>query len=254
MARCWCGRSEFGRRQPQPRTDRLMLARRNRAGLGPARPLLSPQLIKCCASCREEKPASYFYANGSGQLSARCKSCHGLAPRTCIVCGSSFIGRSNAKLCSDICRRLHRPQTFLTCFYCGQRFGPVSHLRRKFCSRACKIAAQTTGRKPAQTPTPEARRAHGVVAYYVKTGKLKRPSSCSACGRTGRIEAAHENYDDPLAIRWLCKSCHSRWDWHEPKGGAMPSVRFVSQTAEASAPWGESIRVALNTRGSEAPL
>jgi hypothetical protein len=229
-----------------------MLARPFRAEPGQSRP--APRIAKRCARCREIKPATNFYASTGSRLSARCKDCHGLATRTCIVCGSSFEGRSNAKLCSDLCRQTHRPQTFLICRHCSQRFGPVSHLRRKFCSTACSAAARATGRRPPQKPTPQARRAQRRVAYYVKTGKLQRPSSCSSCGRIARIEAAHENYDDPLAIRWLCKSCHSKWDWHEPKGGAVPHATSRRRAADPSSSSKEAFRGAARSDRAYPPL
>ncbi|MCC7409315.1 MAG: hypothetical protein IT442_14715 [Phycisphaeraceae bacterium] len=40
----------------------------------------------------------------------------------------------------------------------------------------------------------------------------------------GRIEAAHFNYDEPLRVRWLCCSCHRRWDKRHPKHGTIPAL------------------------------
>lgn len=86
--------------------------------------------------------------------------------------------------------------------------GNTYHHKRGRSCRACAIA----------------RRPHGAMAsaqYRVKralkSGELQRPTSCSRCGANGFIEAAHENYSDRLAIRWLCRSCHRKWDIEEPK-------------------------------------
>ena len=55
------------------------------------------------------------------------------------------------------------------------------------------------------------------VYKALKRGEITRPNSCSECGREGFIEAAHENYHERLAIRWLCRPCHRRWDALAPK-------------------------------------
>ncbi|MFQ6047992.1 MAG: hypothetical protein ACE5K7_01350 [Phycisphaerae bacterium] len=53
-------------------------------------------------------------------------------------------------------------------------------------------------------------------------GHITRPSVCEECGATDRkIEAAHYDYDEPLRVRWLCRSCHVRWDRREPKGATF---------------------------------
>jgi 5-methylcytosine-specific restriction endonuclease McrA len=66
--------------------------------------------------------------------------CHGLAERTCTICGGSFVGTAKTKACSPECASKLRPQTFNVCAHCGNRFGPVDHLSRKLCSNACARA------------------------------------------------------------------------------------------------------------------
>lgn len=48
-------------------------------------------------------------------------------------------------------------------------------------------------------------RANGAVARALKRGGI------------GLIEAAHYDYSRPLDVRWLCRSCHRRWDHADPK-------------------------------------
>lgn len=51
------------------------------------------------------------------------------------------------------------------------------------------------------------RNARDRVAYAVRTGKLKR-LPCDKCGNE-KSEAHHTDYNKPLEVIWLCKSCHS---------------------------------------------
>ena len=109
-------------------------------------------------------------------------------------------------------------QTFKICQCCGREFGPVTHLRRRFCSQACKIKAQMTGRLTFRKTNSKARATQNHLRYSVSIGKLIRPDTCEQCGKTKcRIEAAHYNYDFPLMVRWLCVSCHRKWDKEHPK-------------------------------------
>jgi hypothetical protein len=56
--------------------------------------------------------------------------------------------------------------------------------------------------------------AYARVKLALKSGALVRPDACSRCGGSGngRIEAHHEDYDKPLDVIWLCKSCHAHVD------------------------------------------
>ena len=60
------------------------------------------------------------------------------------------------------------------------------------------------------------KRASNVVSRAIKRGALVRPD-IGECGHSGFIEAAHEDYSDPLIFRWLCRPCHRRWDRLDPK-------------------------------------
>lgn len=61
------------------------------------------------------------------------------------------------------------------------------------------------------------RRASQQVQYALKKGRLIRPTACDNCGRTCKPDAAHSDYSQPLDVRWLCRSCHCRWDHTTPK-------------------------------------
>ncbi len=54
--------------------------------------------------------------------------------------------------------------------------------------------------------------AHAAVRRAVTCGDLTKPAYCQRCGQGGRIEAHHHDYDQPLAVTWLCKPCHAQAD------------------------------------------
>ena len=100
---------------------------------------------------------------------------------------------------------------------CNKEFGPVDRLKKVFCSRDCKHQAMRTGRKTFRKTIQIARNAQSLVAYYISKGKMIRPSICEECKNERKIEAAHYDYAEPLKVRWLCCSCHRKWDKKEPK-------------------------------------
>jgi hypothetical protein len=63
-------------------------------------------------------------------------------------------------------------------------------------------------------------KAHDITEHAIETGRLIRPELCDACGESGiafsdgraSIQAHHCDYNKPLDVLWLCKSCHH--DWH----------------------------------------
>jgi len=177
--------------------------------------------MKKCSKCGKNKPFDSFYkTKRKGGYFSQCKNClrNRLEIIICIVCGIKFEGKAGRKLCSIECKKAHRPQTFKNCESCGDRFGPVDHLNRKFCSYKCKVTAQKTGRKRKYISSKKARAAQRRIAYALETGKIKKPTICEKCGtKNKKIEAAHYDYNKPMLVRWLCRSCHVKWDKHQPK-------------------------------------
>jgi len=55
---------------------------------------------------------------------------------------------------------------------------------------------------------PERALANHIAATAIKDGSLVR-QPCEACGER-KVVAHHDDYGNPLAVRWLCYSCHRR--------------------------------------------
>lgn len=52
-------------------------------------------------------------------------------------------------------------------------------------------------------------RAHRAVRKALKAGMLVKPNRCESCPRFHRLEAHHDDYTQPLVVRWLCRRCHA---------------------------------------------
>jgi hypothetical protein len=67
------------------------------------------------------------------------------------------------------------------------------------------------GQRPSKIADPIKRRAHKAVCRAIKSGFLTRPDHCPECGENKfPIEGHHDDYSQPLAIKWLCAPCHGR--------------------------------------------
>lgn len=139
----------------------------------------------------------------------------------CSGCNTVFYDNPSQKrqFCSRTCSDKYKPKRkrqSLICQKCGKVFYPISGcLKQKNCSRFC---GARHGRKTYRKTIPTARNAQRLVAYYIERGRLVRPTICEECHKEKKIEAAHYDYAEPLRVRWLCVSCHRRWDKQEPKG------------------------------------
>lgn len=58
--------------------------------------------------------------------------------------------------------------------------------------------------------------ARRLVSYAVANGSLRR-KPCECCG-AGETVAHHDDYAEPLDVRWLCRSCHLLWHAENGEG------------------------------------
>lgn len=57
------------------------------------------------------------------------------------------------------------------------------------------------------------------VNYALKCGKIAK-TPCEICGEE-RAFAHHDDYGEPLKVRWLCRKCHEEWHKNNtPKNSA----------------------------------
>ena len=52
-------------------------------------------------------------------------------------------------------------------------------------------------------------KARRILRYAIQTGKVRKPKVCDECFSEGRIHGHHKDYSKPLAVIWLCPTCHS---------------------------------------------
>lgn len=61
-----------------------------------------------------------------------------------------------------------------------------------------------------QIVRPVRHRARTIAGRAYLRGELPMPPLCMGCNVLARLFMHHEDYSKPLAVRWLCKDCHTR--------------------------------------------
>lgn len=67
------------------------------------------------------------------------------------------------------------------------------------------------------------RAAHVILGNAVRDGKIIKPESCESCGTNpASLHGHHDDYAQPLNVRWLCPPCHK--EWHKENGEGANAV------------------------------
>lgn len=144
-------------------------------------------MVKVCIKCGDPKPRSEFYRHPkmADGLLGKCKAC------------SLAYAKARRQADPVRVRAINRVS------YAGrERTGsPKKQTEASRRARAAWIARN-----------PEKRAAHGAVSAALESGRLTKPGNCETCGEAKALHGHHDDYSQPLVVRWLCAACHS--DWH----------------------------------------
>ncbi len=135
--------------------------------------------MKECFKCREVKPLSEFYKHkmmADGHL-GKCKDC----------------ARADVS---------------------ANRAANLDYYREYDRDRGSRQTAEDVRRYRAANRIKHA--AHVIVRQAITRKLLKRPLACEKCGERCRAHAHHDDYAQPLTVRWLCAACHQAW--HKENG------------------------------------
>jgi hypothetical protein len=143
---------------------------------------------KRCSLCRETKPLTDFYrrSDDRNRVTSRCRVC-------LIVTTTEYRKRAIAA---------------------GKRYLQ----RRSPAGRAALLVSNARWDQKNVERMRIVNRAKCAVRRAIQKGSLARGESCEFCGTASvSTEAAHHDYSRPLEVKWLCRSCHRRWDRQQPK-------------------------------------
>lgn len=148
--------------------------------------------MKACRICGVEKPLSDFYKKSDmrdGHLN-NCKDCHNAR--------SVKWNKANRARINERKREISKTQEH------------KEKRKAQYTSeRGRQIAREAVKRYRQRKPMIDV--AHRFIRLAIEKGLMTRPSKCSECESTERIEAHHDDYTKPDVVRWLCKSCHETW-------------------------------------------
>ncbi len=143
--------------------------------------------VKKCNTCGEKLALSLFYrhsGNTDGRL-GRCKECHKAGVRAA---------------------REARPEHYREF---DKKRASLPHriaARKAYAATDQGIEATRRGQFAWIERNPEKRKAHIALNNALRDKRIER-LSCEICGEE-RSEAHHNDYSNPLGVRWLCKKHH----------------------------------------------
>ena len=146
--------------------------------------------MKLCKTCSIEKDSSLFGKRAASVdgLCAKCKDCQRSYDKSRANNPNRVLARNN---------------------YAKTEAGIQSSKRAKEKWAALNKGKIYKATKLYREKYPNKYRAHGKVAYAIKTGDLTA-KPCEICGSEPAF-GHHDNYLKALDVRWLCPGCHNKW-------------------------------------------
>lgn len=145
---------------------------------------------KRCSHCKTTKPISDFNKDKYNKDGYCCQ---------CRICGNEMTRRyrkNNHKAFLERQRQLHRENREKANQRCHDWYLKNSNWRKSY-----DLKRYST----------EERKARTILNNAVRAGHVIKPKNCEACKKevsNRLLHGHHDNYNEPLTIRWLCCDCH----------------------------------------------
>lgn len=154
-------------------------------------------MTKHCNICNRDLPFDMFHIRRASHdgLCARCKDCQSVY---------------------DAARK-HKPDRVAA--------------RLNYRARPSSVDAFLEGSKRWREKNRLKREAHVIVGNAIRDGKLKR-QPCEVCSDL-KVDAHHDDYSKPLAVRWLCIACHAA---HHNRIRALERIERLVRWRDAPPP------------------
>lgn len=159
--------------------------------------------MKPCIRCKEAKPLDDFYAHkqmADGHLN-KCKDC----------CRKDALANRHKNI--EYYREYDRKRSDLE---------HRAEARKLYAKTDWGKATQRAGAARWRARNPRKVAAQLLFNNRQRSDKSLAEKPCEECGREDMVHAHHENYDEPLKVRWLCPKHHSERHKEMRRLGIVP--------------------------------
>ena len=169
----------------------------NERNSNPIRKFSTPLITSICRNCN--KKFSHFHGVIRVTCSRKCRGewCEKNVKKECHIC------RSDDKL--SISGR-HRRFRYINRWICRQC---NTKIHKKWSITKNAKLLQSKYRISMDGKYPQKRQARNMINRAVQNGQIIKPSECSVCGSTKRLDGHHADYSKPMKVKWVCRGCHS---------------------------------------------
>jgi len=104
----------------------------------------------------------------------------------------------------------------------GRKMGPLDESRTELARKMKEDGATylqignkfgVSRARADQILNPDKHRARIYLHKALNDGEIRKPKTCQWCKSDQNIEAHHTDYAKPLAVKWLCRKCHTKATW-----------------------------------------
>ena len=161
--------------------------------------------MKTCNGCSTEKDYLYFYKNKTTKdgFATQCKSCMSAHSKAYYAANTEEL-----KAKSTAYRQANVEELKATAKdYYAANFDTIAAYNKAW--KQANPDKVATYQQAKLLKSPEKTKARMAVSNAIRAGTLIRPNECSSCNISCKPDGHHDNYDEPLNVRWLCRKCHT---------------------------------------------